>query len=337
MICNVHERRVAASSTQVGALLATLASSDDQLWPVADWPPVRLDRALSVGATGGHGPIRYTVAAYEPGRRVVFTFDPETRIDGTHSFEVEGHRDGSTTLRHVLAGRPVGRNRLLWPLGIRWLHDALLEDALDRAEQSLAVGPAQPAVWPPWVRLLRRLYGAPADRDRVTATDTPPALVALAGLERPDFLDCYAVDLRRGMSRDVGAWYDALAAASTPPWFRPLIRVRAVLARGLRLDTAQWSPDQSPLQLRFRAPDTVVCGEDDRHLDFRALLHVESAADDRGRLLLATVVQRHNVTGRAYFALVRPFHRRIVPAILRHLLRHPPRRNTRIPADDLAR
>ena len=36
-----------------------------------------------------------------------------------------------------------------------------------------------------------------------------------------------------------------------------------------------------------------------------------------------TVVRRHNIAGRAYFALVRPFHRRVVPALLRRAAARP--------------
>jgi hypothetical protein len=42
-----------------------------------------------------------------------------------------------------------------WPVAIRWLHDAVLEDLLDRAELAVTGTVARPAVWSPWVRLLR--------------------------------------------------------------------------------------------------------------------------------------------------------------------------------------
>src|SRR3712207_6849645 len=51
------------------------------------------------------------------------------------------HPDGDSVLRHSLDVQPRGSMRLLVPLAVRWLHDALLEDALDRAERSLGVGP----------------------------------------------------------------------------------------------------------------------------------------------------------------------------------------------------
>ena len=41
MIRNVHARELAAPAAEVGALLDSLASDDDRLWPT-DWPPVRV-------------------------------------------------------------------------------------------------------------------------------------------------------------------------------------------------------------------------------------------------------------------------------------------------------
>jgi hypothetical protein len=39
----------------------------------------------------------------------------------------------------------------------RWLHDAYLEDLLDRAGDAPGHPPARRTPWSPWVRLLRRL------------------------------------------------------------------------------------------------------------------------------------------------------------------------------------
>jgi hypothetical protein len=155
MIRNVHARELHASAGEIGALLDSLGSSDDRLWPHW-WPKLRLDGPLAVGAAGGHGPIRYSVEQYEPGRRVVFRFAPGLGIDGTHWLEVEPQtRDGRTVLRHVLEGRLYGRALLTWPVAVRWLHDALLEDLLDRAELEVQGSVARPARWSPWVRLMR--------------------------------------------------------------------------------------------------------------------------------------------------------------------------------------
>jgi hypothetical protein len=59
-------------------------------------------------------------------------------------------------LRHVLEMRITGPARLTWPLVFRPLHDALIEDSLDRAAASVGMPPTR-RPWPPEVRLLRRL------------------------------------------------------------------------------------------------------------------------------------------------------------------------------------
>jgi hypothetical protein len=58
-------------------------------------------------------------------------------------------------------------------------------------------------------------------------------------------------------------------------------------------------------------PKLAVVGLDDAHLDFRIVISLE-----RGRVRCVTVVRRHNTLGHAYFAMVRPFHRRLVPYLL---------------------
>lgn len=155
MVRNVHERVLDAGIGEVGGLLEGLAGPDDRFWPRDRWPPMRLNRELAVGAEGGHGPIRYRVSDVDPGRRVSFRFADDFPVDGHHWLELFT-RDGHTVLRHVVEAQPRGRMRLLWPLAIRWLHDALVEDALDSAEAAVqGRRPARPRL-SPWVRALRR-------------------------------------------------------------------------------------------------------------------------------------------------------------------------------------
>lgn len=318
---NEHSRRLAAPPAEAGALLALLGGAHDRLWPADDWMPMTLDRPLGVGARGGHADIRYAVTAYQPGRRVEFTFVPPTSLVGWHAFEVDAAPDGSAVLRHVLEAEPRGTYRLLLPLAVRWIHDAVLEDLLDRAEIAVGTVPARAARWSPWVRLLRLVGRRRPWRPAVRPVPATPELVATAGLPRADFSDAFALRLPAGAARDVATWYSALVASSTPPWLVVLVRLRMLLARAMRLDTADWQPGTSPFVVLRETEDLVVAGADDRHLDFRAVLQVRDQPGGDAELVLTTVVQRHNAAGRAYFALVRPFHRQVVPAMLRRTLR----------------
>ena len=157
MVRNVHERVVPAPADRVWELVEGLGGSDDRLWPSPAWPPMRLDGPLAVGARGGHAMIRYAVTAYDPGRRVEFTFAPATGVHGTHSFTVAPVGPDRALLRHELVGRLAGRTRLAWPSAVRWLHDAVIEDLLDRAQDAMGVPPARRARHSAWVRLLRRV------------------------------------------------------------------------------------------------------------------------------------------------------------------------------------
>jgi len=153
---NVHEREIPAPAEAVGRLLDGLGTHPDPLWPEGPWPAMRFDRPLEVGALGGHGPIRYRVERYEPRRRVLFRFTGPPGLQGTHEFSV-AEAPGGSFLRHAIEGRTSGAMRLSWPLVFRPLHDALIEDALDKAESTLTgiAVPGRP--WSLRVRMLRRL------------------------------------------------------------------------------------------------------------------------------------------------------------------------------------
>ncbi|KOX12499.1 hypothetical protein [Nocardiopsis sp. NRRL B-16309] len=154
-VYNTHERRLDASPDEVGALLDTLATDDDRLWPHGSWPAVFLDGPIAVGAAGGHGPVRYTVEEYVPGRRLRLRFGAPRGFDGFHEFTVRPDPSGGTVLAHLLAMRTHGPAVVSWPLVFRPLHDALLEDLLDRAEHAVGARVRTPARWNAWVRLLR--------------------------------------------------------------------------------------------------------------------------------------------------------------------------------------
>ena len=143
----------------MGRLVDSLASPADVLWPSRHWPAMRFDRPLQVGATGGHGPIRYFVEAYEPGRRIQFRFTGPKGFLGFHALEVQETAPGRSRLRHVLEMETEGQAVLTWGLVFRWLHDALLEDCLDRAETAVG-GRPRARGWSPWVRILRRAVGS---------------------------------------------------------------------------------------------------------------------------------------------------------------------------------
>lgn len=165
-INNVHERRFNTPLREVGALLDSLSSKDDRLWPGDRWPPMRFNAPLRLGARGGHGPVRYAVSAYVPGRIAEFQFDGTgltAEWDGRHLFEVIPRRS-YVILRHTIDAGCDVRTWLVWFFMIRPMHDALLEDALDRAGEALHIPAGRPARWGVWVRFLRKMAAKRAPR-----------------------------------------------------------------------------------------------------------------------------------------------------------------------------
>lgn len=135
--------------------------------------------------------------------------------------------------------------------------------------------------------------------DRYVLTTDGPALTAIAAAER--FL------------------------GRTPPWISRLMRLRNLAVRPFGLKTGQ-EPDARPesriglFPLISEAPGRVVLGLDDRHLDFRILVEVSELGAGRQEVAASTIVKTHNLFGRTYLAIVMPFHRIIVPAMLAQLL-----------------
>ncbi|MGM0382156.1 MAG: SRPBCC family protein [Thermodesulfobacteriota bacterium] len=153
-VLNIHERKLEASYEQVGALIDSLSSDHDRLWPNHSWPGMKFDRPLSIGANGGHNSIGYFVEEYTSGQSIQFRFTNPKGFNGFHRYEIVKSTQRSVLLRHTIEMTLKGFAFLTWPIIIRPLHDALLEDSLATAQASLGKIP-QIKTWSPWVKLLR--------------------------------------------------------------------------------------------------------------------------------------------------------------------------------------
>jgi hypothetical protein len=170
-VLNIHERALEAQPMQIGALIDSLASGDDRLWPKHVWPPMAFDRALGVGARGGHGPIRYYVEKYTPSKSIKFRFTGPKGFDGFHGYEIMNGPKQPVVLRHTLRMKPHGLAILSWSLVYRPMHDALLEDSLATAQASLGLSP-QIQTWSLWVKVLRWAVSGGKARAQITPNNT---------------------------------------------------------------------------------------------------------------------------------------------------------------------
>jgi hypothetical protein len=140
----------------------------------------------------------------------------------------------------------------------------------------------------------------------------------LAGAQ---FIDAYsividdaALDARRAAEKML---------ARAPRWIEALLALRNHLVTPFGLKTSKSNEASASeiigiFPIVSQSPDRLVAGFDDHHLDFRVVVDV--AACGHGlRVTATTLVRTHNLLGRAYLAIILPFHRLVVRAMLRQV------------------
>lgn len=78
-----------------------------------------------------------------------------------------------------------------------------------------------------------------------------------------------------------------------------------------------------------KTENEVILGEDDKHLNFRVSLFIKQQKKETKKkdLIVSTTVEFNNWFGRLYFLTVRPFHKLIVPTMLKGMIRELEKRN----------
>ena len=166
----------------------------------------------------------------------------------------------------------------------------------------------------------------------VTAVALPEAASIRTTYASTDLADAYAIRLPAHASSDPEQ-LARLILSNQAPWVGQLMRMRDAIVGRLGIKTAQQlqnAPDAAMggriymFKIYAKTAHEVVLGEDDSHLDFRlSVLHepATTAAGSTPRLIVSTVVHCHNRLGRAYIALIAPFHRAVVQSALRRAAR----------------
>ena len=140
----------------------------------------------------------------------------------------------------------------------------------------------------------------------------------LAGAQ---FVDAYSIAIE-------GAALDARQAAEkmlarAPRWIEVLLALRNFLVAPFGLKTSAPDEPGTPdiigiFPVVDQTPDRLVAGFNDKHLDFRLVVDVAIAGHTQ-RITATTLVLTHNLLGQTYLAIIRPFHRLVVPAMLRQV------------------
>jgi uncharacterized protein DUF2867 len=155
----------------------------------------------------------------------------------------------------------------------------------------------------------------------MTVREIKPATDIHALLTGAQFADAFCVDVA---DRDLNARRAAeRMMARQPRWAEALTSLRNLLVAPLGLKTSGASPGVPRDMIGIfpvvsETPDRLVAGFNDRHLDFRVVVDVTAPGSVR-QVTATTLVKTHNWLGRTYLATILPFHRLIVPALLRQV------------------
>lgn len=125
--------------------------------------------------------------------------------------------------------------------------------------------------------------------------------------------------------------------SSSPDWVNKLfaLRNKIVTLFGLKtsgslsdlqqqVDNFKCEPGEQLglFKVFYKTDNEVILGEDDRHLDFRVSLFLDNQKNEQSKkkLIISTTVEFNNWLGRLYFLPVRPFHKAIVPTMLKGII-----------------
>jgi len=150
-------------------------------------------------------------------------------------------------------------------------------------------------------------------------TNTAPLL---AGAQ---FADAFRIDVD---GRALDARHAAVLMTRRSRWIDALIRLRNLLVAPLGLKTSGETekPRRETIGLfpiLTESPERLVAGFNDKHLDFRLVVDVAACGANSApaqQVTATTLVKTHNWFGRTYLAIILPFHRLIVPAMLRKIV-----------------
>lgn len=155
----------------------------------------------------------------------------------------------------------------------------------------------------------------------MTVEEVTPAIDPAALLAGAQFMDAFrlevdgqALDARKAAMRMM---------ARAPRWVDALVSLRNIIVAPFGLKTSG-AGERMPRDLIgifpvvSETPERLVAGFNDRHLDFRVVVDVATSGE-RQSVTATTLVLTHNWLGRTYLAIIVPFHRLVVQAMLRQV------------------
>lgn len=165
---------------------------------------------------------------------------------------------------------------------------------------------------------------------KLQETTIPENSVLYADRTHYHYSDSYEVQIK-----DTANQLTLIGAANTfmkpgPKWINYLLKLRNLLVALVGLKTTddnetntncQFEPNERAGLFRVfsKTEHELILGEDDKHLNFRVSLYLDTVPNDtcRKQITVTTIVIYNNWFGRFYFFFVKPFHQLIVQTSLK--------------------
>lgn len=153
-----------------------------------------------------------------------------------------------------------------------------------------------------------------------------------------DYVDCYQSSFIDEADKIDITKIGKLFFASGPKWIDGLFTARNKVVGLFGLKTSGNTTDRQKQLDNFKCEkgeqlglfkvfdktdNEIILGENDKHLDFRVSLLLGKVVNktEQKNLTITTTVKFNNSFGRLYFLPVRPFHKLIVPTMLKGIIK----------------
>jgi len=151
-------------------------------------------------------------------------------------------------------------------------------------------------------------------------TQLPKNSVCREYIETIDFSDTYKIGLSNKNISIENSYISVFA--HSPKWINSLLFIRNKIVGVFGLDTGKKDTeiDKDTLKVGSKTgifkiyaieENEIIAGEDDKHLNFRV-----SVLKQNDELFISTLVHYNNWFGKAYFFIVKPFHKVVAKAML---------------------
>ena len=172
----------------------------------------------------------------------------------------------------------------------------------------------------------------------ILRTEIPEYSILKTADKSFDYADSYQTSFTDETNKIDATKIGKLFFTSGPKWIDSLFMIRNRLVGLLGLKTTSNITDRQNQLDNFKCEkgeqlglfkvfdktnNEVILGEDDKHLNFRVSLFLDRSNDisEQKTLTITTTVKFNNIFGRLYFLPVRAFHKLIVPAMLKGIIK----------------